>query len=280
MALRAGGRENAATITASQAMRAVWLGLFTQATTLAEAGLKYEGNQVSVPTAARALALAGDRAWVAAISADLATRYPKNTLVNQWWLPEIKAALALSDGDARAAVDALEAARRLEAADEFVQKSLRAAAFLKLEDGQKAATESAELWTIGPSPAPCGAVVSRAPRSRAARSPCKGTPPSQKSLSFQNFHGRVRSKQTAVLTTGPGAPIRAYSDHCSTGSGARRAQTFESAAAPLRFFERNLKLLADRMGNGHVLMTVEGLQHRGADKDTIEVVGNLPRESH
>jgi tetratricopeptide (TPR) repeat protein len=141
MALRAGGRENAAIFTASQAMRAAWLGLFAQARTLAEAGLKYEGNQVSVATAARALALAGDRARVAAISEDLAKRYPKDTLVNQLWLPEIKAALALGGGDARTAVDVLAPARRFEPADEFVQNSLRGAAYLRLRDGLKAAGE-------------------------------------------------------------------------------------------------------------------------------------------
>jgi len=141
MALRAGGIENAATFTASQAIRAAWLGLFAQARTLAEAELKYEGNQVSVATAALTMALVGDRARVAAIGEDLATRNPRNTLVNQLWLPEIKAALALGGGDARGAVDVLEPARRFEPADEFVQKSLRAAAFLKLGDGEKAATE-------------------------------------------------------------------------------------------------------------------------------------------
>ena len=141
MALRAGGIENAAAFTASQAIRAAWLGLFAQARTLAEAGLKYEGNQVSVATAAVALALAGNGARAAAISEDLATRNPKNTLVNQLWRPEMKAALALGSGDARATVDLLEPARRFEPTDEFVQKSLRAAAFLKLGDGEKAATE-------------------------------------------------------------------------------------------------------------------------------------------
>lgn len=103
MALRAGGVENAATFAASQAMRAAWLGLFAQARTLAEAGLKYEGNQVSVATAALALALAGNGAGAVTISEGLATRNPKNTLVNQLWLPEMKAAVALGSGDPRAA---------------------------------------------------------------------------------------------------------------------------------------------------------------------------------
>ena len=50
---------------------------------------------------------------------ELEQQYPKDTLVNQLWLPEIKAALELPKGNAQAAIAMLEAAKRYEPAAEF-----------------------------------------------------------------------------------------------------------------------------------------------------------------
>ena len=60
--------------------------------------------------AALALARSGDRATGQKMAADLAAQYPSDTLVNSYWLPSIRAAVALDEKDSAAALDALQPA--------------------------------------------------------------------------------------------------------------------------------------------------------------------------
>ncbi len=141
LALRNEAKEVAAGYTAEQALRAAWLGSFAQAVTLAEAALKIERNRPSLTSAALALALAGDAAQAQPLVAELEQKHPKDTLVNQLWLPATKAALEIRKGSAQTALELLEPARRYEPAAEFWPQTVRSLAYLKLGKGAEAAAE-------------------------------------------------------------------------------------------------------------------------------------------
>jgi tetratricopeptide (TPR) repeat protein len=112
LALRADAKEVVPGYTANQAVRAAWLGRFTEAIAMAEAALKVERNRSVLTRAALAFALAGDAARAHPLIQELEQRHPKDTLVNQLWLPVTKAAVALRQGNAQAALDLLEETRR------------------------------------------------------------------------------------------------------------------------------------------------------------------------
>lgn len=133
--------ETAAAFMASQAVRAAWLGEVKDADTLAEAALKIDRNKPSLANAALAFAIAGEAAKAQPIISELEQQFAKDTLVNQLWLPEAKAALELRKGNAQAALEMLESTRRFEPNDEFRPQALRALAYLKLNKGAEAAGE-------------------------------------------------------------------------------------------------------------------------------------------
>ena len=89
-ALRAEAKEVVAGYTADQALRAAWLGQFTQSSTLAQSALNVERNRNVLTRAALAFALAGDTAKAQPLIEELEQKHPKDTMVNQVWLPQIK----------------------------------------------------------------------------------------------------------------------------------------------------------------------------------------------
>jgi tetratricopeptide (TPR) repeat protein len=141
MAERNEAKEVAAQYTAQAALRAAALGQAAQAGALAEAALKIERNKIALARAALALALVGEAAKAQSLVQELEKQYPKDTLVNQLWLPEIKAALELRKGNAQSALDLLEPVKRYEAADEFRPQTVRGEAYLKHGKGAEAAVE-------------------------------------------------------------------------------------------------------------------------------------------
>jgi tetratricopeptide (TPR) repeat protein len=145
LALRAEEKENAAIYTGLQAVRAVWVGQFAQAVTLAETALKLDRRRDVLITAAVAFAFAGETTKAHALVDELQQKHPKATAVNEAAVPEIKAVLALHSGDAQAALDLLETAKRFESTDEFWQQTLRTLAYLKLGKGADAATEARKV---------------------------------------------------------------------------------------------------------------------------------------
>ena len=58
--------------------------------------------------AALALARAGDAAGAQAVVASLSTQFPGDTVINSYWLPTLRAAIALDRGDAAQALQALQ----------------------------------------------------------------------------------------------------------------------------------------------------------------------------
>src|SRR4030095_439720 len=89
LALRVNAKEVVASYTAEHAVRAAWFGHFSEAVSLAESALKLERNRTVLTSAALALALAGDTARTESLITELEQKYPKDTRVNQLWLPEI-----------------------------------------------------------------------------------------------------------------------------------------------------------------------------------------------
>ncbi|HEU4870233.1 MAG TPA: protein kinase [Pyrinomonadaceae bacterium] len=145
LALKAQAREVVAGYTAEQALRAAWLGHFAQAKTLAESALKIERNRNVLTRTALAFALAGDNAKVQPLVQELEEKHPKDTMVNQVWLPEIKAAIELRKNNAAAALELLKPTERYEAAAAFSSQMLRSLVYLKLEQGAHAEAEARKV---------------------------------------------------------------------------------------------------------------------------------------
>lgn len=145
IALRADAKEVVAIYTADQAVRAAWLGRFPQSLELAQSALKIERNRNVLTRAALAFALAGEAAKAQPLIQELEETHPKDTMVNQVWLPETKALLELRKNNAQAALDLLEPARRYETAAVFSPQTVRAMIYLKLGQGAEAAAEARRI---------------------------------------------------------------------------------------------------------------------------------------
>ena len=145
LAARSQATEVAADYAVSQAVRAALLGQYTAANSLAEAALRSERTRPSLTAAALAFALAGSAARAQSLISELEQKYPKDTRVNQMWLPQAKAALLWRDGKAQAALDVLEGVKRYETAEQFKPQTLRTMAYLKLGQSDHAATEARSI---------------------------------------------------------------------------------------------------------------------------------------
>ena len=131
--------------TADQALRAAWLGQLAESSTLAQSALKIERNRNVLTRAALVFALAGDAGRAEALIEELEQKHPKDTMVNQVWLPEIKAAIQLSRNNAQAALELLETTRQYETAAGLSPQTLRSIVYLKLGQGAQAAAEARRI---------------------------------------------------------------------------------------------------------------------------------------
>ena len=145
LALRAEAKEVVASYTAEQALRAAWLREFSQSLTLAQDALKIERNRTVLTRAALAFALAGETAKAEAIIQELEQKHPKDTMVNQVWLPEIKAAIELRKDNPHQALELLEQPKRYQSAASFSPQTLRSMVYLKLGQAAQAAAEAREI---------------------------------------------------------------------------------------------------------------------------------------
>jgi len=71
----------------------------------------------------------------------MSRRYPAHVIVNEIWLPVIRAAMDLRLGSAERAVESLKPAQRYEAAAEFWPQYLRGQAYLDLQKPNEAEAE-------------------------------------------------------------------------------------------------------------------------------------------
>jgi len=145
LALHADAKEVAAGYAAEQALRAAWLAQLSESLTLAHAALKLERNRNVLTRAALAFALAGDTVDAQTLIDELEQKHPKDTMVNQVWLPQIKAAIELHKNNAQAALELLETTKRYEPAAGLSPQTLRSMAYLKLGHAAQAVTEARRI---------------------------------------------------------------------------------------------------------------------------------------
>jgi predicted Zn-dependent protease len=98
--------------------------------------------------AALALARAGDTAGAEKLAAELDKTFPLDTLVQRYWLPTIRAAVALEHQDPDRAIELLKVASTIELSDLTGNLAIfmcpvyvRGEAYLMLHDGHRAAAE-------------------------------------------------------------------------------------------------------------------------------------------
>jgi predicted Zn-dependent protease len=103
--------------------------------------LALERERTTLSNSALAQALSGHRAQAQALQAELAQRYPRHTLINLVWLPMIRAALALHDGQAAQVLEQLRPVERYEVGADFWPQYVRGLAYLQLRAGSEAAAE-------------------------------------------------------------------------------------------------------------------------------------------
>jgi hypothetical protein len=141
LAAHSNTKEVAAQYAAEAALRAAVFGQCAQTKSLAAQALSFERNQVSLTRSGLALALCGEVAQAQSLVDELAKQYHEFTIVNEIWLPPIRAALELNRGNAAQALTGLQAASRYEAAGEYWPQYVRGLANLKLGKGAEAAVE-------------------------------------------------------------------------------------------------------------------------------------------
>ena len=107
-------KETAAAYQAVAALREVESGNREQARAEANAALKLAPNRYVRAAAALALARAGDTAGAEKLAAELDKTFPLNTLVQKYWLPTIRAGVALEREDPNRAIELLKVASTIE----------------------------------------------------------------------------------------------------------------------------------------------------------------------
>ena len=140
-------KESAAGYQTSAAMREAESGNREQARSEANAALKLAPNRDVRTAAAYSLARAGDTAGAEKLAAELDKTYPLDTLVQRYWLPTIRAAVALERQDPKKAIELLKPTNAIElsANGSMIAVFVRGQAYLKLHDGTAAATEFQKL---------------------------------------------------------------------------------------------------------------------------------------
>ena len=97
--------------------------------------------------AALALARAGDTAAAEKLAAELDQNFPLGTMVQSYWLPTIRAGVALERNDPNRAIELLKVASTIELSEPtditifLCPVYLRGEAYLMLHDGNRAAAE-------------------------------------------------------------------------------------------------------------------------------------------
>jgi predicted Zn-dependent protease len=146
-ARRNDAKESAAAYQAAAALREVESGNRKQARAEANAALKLAPNHDVRAIAALALARAGDTAEAEKLVAELDKTFPLDTLVQRYWLPTIRAGVALERQDPNRAIELLKVASTVELSSPtylaifLCPVYLRGEAYLMLHDGNSAAAE-------------------------------------------------------------------------------------------------------------------------------------------
>ncbi len=144
-------KESAADYQTTAALREVESGRREPARADASAALKLAPNRDVRTAAAMALARAGDTAGAEKLAGELDKTYPLDTIVQRYWLPTIRAAVALERKDPNRAVELLketgtiELGQNTQATIFLCPVYIRGEAYLMLHDGNAAAAEFQKL---------------------------------------------------------------------------------------------------------------------------------------
>ena len=143
-----GAKESAAGYQAEAALREVEAGNREQARAEANAAVNVATNRDVRAVAGLALARAGDTAGAEKLAAELDKAFPLGTLVQRFWLPTIRAGVALERKDPNRAIELLKVASTIELGSITPSLTiflcpiyLRGEAYLMLHDGNRAAAE-------------------------------------------------------------------------------------------------------------------------------------------
>jgi eukaryotic-like serine/threonine-protein kinase len=140
-------KEAAAVYQAAAALREVESGNREQARVEVNAALKLAPNRNVRAMAALVLARAGDMAGAEKLAAELDKTFPLDTLVQRYWLPTIRAGVALERNNPNRAIELLKATSTVELGEPLYiavymcPVYLRGEAYLTLHDGNRAAAE-------------------------------------------------------------------------------------------------------------------------------------------
>ena len=149
-AQRAGKEETAALWQMNEALREAEFGNWQVARPGAAAVLAMASTRDVQVLAALVLAQNGDAGQAQKLSATLARRYPLDTIINEYWLPTIRAAIELDHNHPGEAIKLLQGAASYElGADTFTAGTVaslypvyvRGKAYLRLHRGKEAAVE-------------------------------------------------------------------------------------------------------------------------------------------
>ena len=135
-------KESAASYLAEAAMFEASTGNLVQARADAEAAMKVAPDRDVKKMVALAYARMGDTAEAEKLAADLDKAHPLDTLIQRYWLPVIRAAIALQRKDPGHAIELLQATSATELGPQgLFAVYQRGEANLMLHDGNRAATE-------------------------------------------------------------------------------------------------------------------------------------------
>jgi len=141
-------KESAASYQAAAALREAESGNQEQARADANAALKLAPNRDVRVVAALALARAGDTTAAERLVAELDKTFPLDTLVQRYWLPTIRAAVALERKDPNRAIELLKDTSTIELGQApsslnifLCPAYIRGEAYLMLHDGNRATAE-------------------------------------------------------------------------------------------------------------------------------------------
>jgi DNA-binding winged helix-turn-helix (wHTH) protein/tetratricopeptide (TPR) repeat protein len=136
------GKETAASFQANGALLEGASGNLKVARADANAALKLAPNRDVRKMVALAIAQAGDTAAAEKLAAGLDKEFPLDAMVQRYWLPAIRAAIALQNKDPDRALELLQVTNDIELGDSQLKVvHLRGEAYLMLHDGTHAAAE-------------------------------------------------------------------------------------------------------------------------------------------
>jgi eukaryotic-like serine/threonine-protein kinase len=135
--------ENVTVIMSHRARTESEVGNMAQAREGGRAALGIDRNRLALASAGLALAAAGDVAQASAITDELSQGFPTDTLVNNVWLPSIRAQVEIGQGHPEKAIELLQTTALYEFGwpARLIPSYVRGQAYLRMRQGKEAAEQ-------------------------------------------------------------------------------------------------------------------------------------------